>query len=317
VILGVAVLALACGSVRKDEPKDGDNVVLASAGTPTSPAQRDSIRAAHARTAHVIIVSIDGLRPDAIARFHATTLERLQREGRYALGARTIVPSTTIPSHASMLSGLGLLGHRVLWNDDARPHEPLSAPTVFSIAKRAELSTAAFFSKSKFTQLIPAAALDEEQAPTPARGLWAGDRTVGLASLYLSKASPNLLFVHLAEPDYAGHKYGWLSDSYGDAVRSADADLSRLLSRADTTFGAGRYTVIVTADHGGHGRTHGTARSDDVAIPWIAWGEGVERGAPLGEGIRTMDTAATALWLLGVDVPRSMSGRPVTKAFVK
>jgi hypothetical protein len=32
-------------------------------------------------------------------------------------------------------------------------------------------------------------------------------------------------------------------------------------------------------------------------------------------GVRTTDTAATALWLLGVTVPGDWSGHPVTQAF--
>ena len=41
-------------------------------------------------TRNVVLVSIDGLRPDAIARFDAPTLQRLIREGGSSLSARTI-----------------------------------------------------------------------------------------------------------------------------------------------------------------------------------------------------------------------------------
>src|SRR5262245_8758227 len=56
-------------------------------------------------TDHVVIVSIDGLRPDAIATYKAPTLERLMGEGSYTLHAATILPSKTLPSHTSMLTG--------------------------------------------------------------------------------------------------------------------------------------------------------------------------------------------------------------------
>ena len=46
-------------------------------------------------------------------------------------------------------------------------------------------------------------------------------RTVGDAVRYLKEAEPNLLFVHLGEPDYAGHRHGWMSRKYGAAVRAA------------------------------------------------------------------------------------------------
>src|SRR5688572_11070084 len=56
-------------------------------------------------TSHVIVMSIDGLRPDAIEKFGATTMQRLMKEGSYTLAARTIFPSKTLPSHTSMLTG--------------------------------------------------------------------------------------------------------------------------------------------------------------------------------------------------------------------
>jgi arylsulfatase A-like enzyme len=131
---------------------------------------------------------------------------------------------------------------------------------------------------------------------------------------HLAEASPNLVFIHLAEPDYAGHFFGWMGRSYARAVIEADRAVALLIERADARFGPGQYTVIVTADHGGHGRTHGTADPLDTTIPWIIWGEGVRGGIALAP-VRTTDTAATALWLLGVPLPAQWTGRPVAEAF--
>src|SRR6188768_2209425 len=50
-------------------------------------------------TRNVVVVSIDGLRPDAIEAAGASTLGRLMREGSYTLSASTIQPSKTLPSH--------------------------------------------------------------------------------------------------------------------------------------------------------------------------------------------------------------------------
>ena len=312
------VLVAASGCVHHSEAgRNNTEMNLAGAAvSPESRSARDSARTLRARTAHVIIVSIDGLRPDAIAKYHAATLERLSRDGRFALQARTIVPSTTMPSHASMLTGVNPSRHRVLWNDDDRTHAALRVPTIFGIAKHEGLSTAAFYSKSKFSQLIPRNAFDTAAAPSQSEGIWSGESTVTRAVEHLRGHAPGLLFVHLGEPDYAGHARGWMTDEYAGAVLSADAALGRLLAGADSTFGPSAYTVIVTSDHGGHARTHGTPSADDLLIPWVAWGAGVQPGAPLRGAIRTMDTAATALWLLGIDVPRDWSGRAVTSAFV-
>jgi arylsulfatase A-like enzyme len=274
-----------------------------------------------ARARSVVIVSVDGLRPDAIARFRPGVMQELMRGGRWSLDARTILPSKTLPSHTSMLTGVPPDRHGITWNDDAVVGRGLvPVPTVFAVARRHGLHTAAFFGKAKFRHLMVPGTLDYAQAPTGWWGRWSARRTAHDVRAYLERtaragAAPHLLFVHLGEPDYAGHAVGWMSWLYGRAVRTADEALAVVLAAADAAYGRGGYTLILTADHGGHRRTHGSADSLDVTIPWVAWGNGVATGPALGSGIRTMDTGATALWLLGVPVPPAWVGRPVAAAF--
>ena len=269
---------------------------------------------------HVVVISIDGLRPDAIQRFSATTMRRLMREGAYALTAQTILPSTTLPSHTSMLTGVDAGRHGITWNEervDDRGY--VDVPTVFALAKAHGFRTAAFFSKTKFHHLEAPNTIDYVRSP---RGgvfdaRWDATRTVNEVQRHLgSRASaPNLLFVHIGEPDYAGHLFGWMGRAYGNAVRAADRAVAELLAESERRFGRGNFTVILTADHGGHGRSHGSADGRDTTIPWIAWGKGVAKGVELPTGIRTMDTAATALWLLGVEPPAAWVGTAQIRAF--
>jgi|SRR5688572_5219024 len=267
-------------------------------------------------TDHVIVISIDGLRPDAIERFGAATLQRLMRHGSYSLAATTIVPSRTLPSHTSMLTGADLEQHGVTWNsEEMEVHGHVATPTIFAAAKQAGFHTAAFFSKEKFEHLAVPGTLDHVDVPNGWPGKRSADHTIDIAEHYLETHQPNLLFVHLGEPDFAGHFVGWMTPPYAWAVREADDELAELLQTADSVFGSGNYTVIVTSDHGGHGRDHGSADPRDVTIPWIAWGKGVVPGKVLDPGIRTMDTAATTLWLLGVALPDGSVGKPVAAAF--
>lgn len=114
--------------------------------------------------------------------------------------------------------------------------------------------------------------------------------------------------MHLTDPDRAGHRSGWMGTAYGRAVTAADAAVARLLAAADRAYGSGNYSVIVTADHGGHERDHGSDDPRDVLIPWIAWGRGVARGPLVGPPVRTMDTAASVLWLPGLPEPAGWMG---------
>jgi len=98
-------------------------------------------------------------------------------------------------------------------------------------------------------------------------------------------------------------------------VRESDRAIGRLLSAANAAYGEQGYTVIVTADHGGHDYNHGSDDPRDVTIPWIAWGQGVKAGELQGVSVRTMDTASTVLWLLGLEEPADWLGTPVLGAF--
>ncbi len=82
--------------------------------------------------------------------------------------------------------------------------------------------------------------------------------------------------------------------------------------------------IILTADHGSHDAlnkegkmvgTHGSPDSVDVKIPWVAWGKSVKKGFTITSPVVQYDTAATAIWLLGIPVPDSFWGRPATSAF--
>ena len=263
-------------------------------------------------TRHVILVSVDGLRPDAIEEFKAPTLQRLMREGVYTLNARTILPSKTLPSHTSMLSGLPPEGHGVTWNNVVTAHtDVVDVSTVFSVARSQGYRTAAFFSKPKFQPLQRPGTLDYSQAPGGWWGGWSASRTIGDASRYLESSRPNLLFVHLLEPDRAGHDHGWMSPAYGRAVREADAGIGQLIAVADRVLGAGEYALIVTADHGGHGRGHGSDDPRDVTIPWIAWGEGIDGDSMRPAQVQTFDTAPTVLSLLGIPTPGAWDGTSI------
>jgi len=152
--------------------------------------------------------------------------------------------------------------------------------------------------------------------PQPAKSKTVPARIVARhAAAYILHHKPNLCFIHFTDTDDAGHKYGWGSPQQLQAFADIDAALAEIL-KAITDAGILHDTVlIVTADHGGHRKTHGSKRPDDMLIPWVVWGKGVKPGYAITDPVVTFDTAATALWLLDVPCPDSFDGRPVAAAF--
>ena len=150
---------------------------------------------------HVVVVSIDGLRPDAIRAYGAATMQRLMREGSYTLSGRTIDPSKTLPSHTSMVTGQLPERHGVVWNTVATAKTAsIEVPNMFGLARAQGYTTAAFFSKPKFQPLQVEGTLDYSQAPGGLFGGWSSKRTVNDVAKYLATARPHLLFVHLTDP---------------------------------------------------------------------------------------------------------------------
>ena len=68
------------------------------------------------------------------------------------------------------------------------------------------------------------------------------------------------------------------------------------------------YTVIVTADHGGHDRTHGTEMPEDMTVPVFLCGPDFAPGHEL-ESYHITDLAPTIVKLLGADRPREWEGK--------
>jgi arylsulfatase A-like enzyme len=256
----------------------------------------------------VIIISIDGLRPDAIELAPMPNLMALMEISAYSLTAQTIFPSATLPSHASMLTGLCPKTHGVDWNDYLPQRGIAQGIDLFDIAQEAGLQTIMVAGKDKLQQVTAASSLDIF--------VWVNDRDKVVMETLLGNFPMDfdLLFIHLATTDDMGHVHGWLSPEQLSVVYRADEALGALLTALDERGLRDETLLIITADHGGHEKKHGSSLPVDMTIPWIASGPGVEP-KQLQTPVHTMDTAATAAYALGLTLPAEWDGAPILEAF--
>lgn len=68
------------------------------------------------------------------------------------------------------------------------------------------------------------------------------------------------------------------------------------------------FTVMVTADHGGHDRTHGTDSPKDMTIPFIIKGKDFKPGEKL-ENVSIKDIAPTVAKLLDIAPDQAWEGK--------
>jgi len=285
---------------------------------------------AQSRVDHVIVVSIDGAKPSVVHESEVPTLKKLAAEGAVTWDASTIFPSTTLPSHTSMLCGVGPDKHQILWNSYMPIRGIVKSPTMFTILRQTEPTaiTALFAGKIKFRHLWQKDSLDlfdfggpqTTDAPTaPSAELESDIKPSQLvakqAAEWLKTTKPRLAFIHFPDVDRAGHASGWGSPEQKEALKVTDQALYQIRRAIEDSGLAPNTVLIVTADHGGHDKTHGDNIPDDMLIPWVAWGKGVKKNFTITAPVTTYDTAATALWLLDVPLPAEFDGKPVTSAF--
>jgi len=274
---------------------------------------------------HVFIVSIDQGAPAGIHASEMPVLKKMAAEGARTWEAYTIVPSSTLQAHVSMATGVGIQKHQIVWNDDksaASKSGALGVPTIFALAKERGLKTALIVGKAKILETLNLpGSLDAAVCVESGLSL----ETARVAAEKIVALKPNLCLIHLSEPDPVGHEFGMFSPEKKKAFADADAALQILRDAVKEAGLEEKSLFIVTADHGGHDREpgdekpplgrHGWPIKEDVEIPWIAWGKGARAGTVITAPVVIYDTAATALWVLGVELPEHFWGRPVVSAF--
>lgn len=260
------------------------------------------------RPARVLILSIDGFVPETIELTPMRNLQALMSTGAYSLVAQTTFPSSTLPAHASMLTGLCPDKHGVNWNSYIPSRGYANGTDIFDLVHTAGLRTVMIVGKEKIRQVTEPESIDVFE--------YINDRDTVIAArvVELIPQDFGLMFIHFPTPDGMGDVYGWLSPEQYSVLFRADEALQTILNALESAGMRDDTLIIVTADHGGHDNTHGTRRLEDMTIPWVIAGPGV-RHVVLSTNVNTTDTAATVAWALGLPIQPDWDGRPVLEAF--
>ncbi|MEP7292363.1 MAG: alkaline phosphatase family protein [Chloroflexota bacterium] len=256
--------------------------------------------------ARVILISLDGTRPDAIQQANAPVLQGLAAGGAVDWHATTVDPSVTLPAHTSMLTGLSVAEHGVTYNSTPLNCPPIVPLTFLAVAADNQLSAAIVAGKEKFCIFNQRLTVNYTFAT-------AGDSSVVDRVIQLLPTT-QVIFAHFPNPDMFGHATGWMSPTYIAELHNTDTQVGRIITTLTNLNLLSQTLVIITADHGGHDFGHGTTMPEDMTIPWIAYGAGIKPGTVL-TGIRNADSAATILWALGLPEPNSQASRPIIEAF--
>lgn len=256
----------------------------------------------------VLIISYDGMRPDAIPLAPMPNLMNLAANGAFSYtSAETIDYPATSPSHASMLSGLCMDKTGVIYDRYFKYMGYSKGVDIFDLAHAAGMKTVMIVGKDKLRQMA-------EPETTDVFEVRYGEPAISEEAVVQINEGFDVMFVHFAGPDLRGHKYQWMSGEYMKVLRQGDEALGLILDALQANNLMDSTLIIVTADHGGHDKNHIGILIEDFRIPWIAYGPGVVPGE-LTFMISTTDTAVTAAYALGLPLQPDWDGIPVYAAF--
>lgn len=252
-----------------------------------------------------LLVIVDGMRPDALVKTEAAQayLER----SVCTMNARTVMPSVTLPCHMSLFHSVEPSRHGTTTNTYMPQVRPVKGicETLFAAKK----NCAFFYNWEEIRDLSRPNSLAFSYFCKGRRiGYEKANNIITDAAIdYLTKEDMDFTFLYLGYTDMAGHDHGWMSDEYMAAMENSWNNISKLTDALSDD-----YTVIVTADHGGHDRTHGSDMNEDMTIPVVVRFKGEKAELDLSE-VSILDIAPTVAALLGVAPDEEWEGKSLVK----
>ncbi|MCB9294665.1 MAG: alkaline phosphatase family protein [Lewinellaceae bacterium] len=216
----------------------------------------------------VLIIGIDGCRPDAMMAAEAPHLQGLLQHAVYSLDALTHAPTWSATGWSSMLTGTWEDKHGALENSFANANY-IDYPHFFDRVEafHPEWETYSVCHWAPINDRIVNACDGKFNVTTDAA---VRDKAVQL----LINENPTALFLHLDDVDHAGHQYGFSPEvpEYLQSIAATDEYVGDILQalRLRPNYGQENWLILASTDHGGTPAGHGGSSLEERNIFVIA-----------------------------------------------
>ena len=256
----------------------------------------------------VLLIGVDGLRPDALLQAATPHLDALISDGAYSFEARTGTHTITGPGWSNVLTGVWEDKHGVKSNGikdntfDGANYQKY--PTFLTRIEdhKPSLHTSIIASLDWITKSITSKADAKIYHPFDDEG----DRRVAEAAAYLLEhRNMDFMFAYFLGVDIAGHNYGFDPNlpEYLSEIETVDHYVGMLMGalKKRPAYSEERWLTIFTSDHGGKGKHHDGVGEEAQKVPLIMHGPAVEKGEILPVPTQ-VDIAPTILHHFGVPI---------------
>ena len=158
----------------------------------------------------VILISVDGMRPDGFLNCGNPYIHTLMQESMHCLQSRTVFPSVTLPCHMSMFHSVPPQRHGVLSNTYTPQVRPVSG--LFDQAKMAGKTTAMFYGWEQLRDLGRPGSMTYSEF-VRCNIMNDVDSVLTRKALdCIAEHHPDFVFLYLVDTDEQGHDTGWMSE---------------------------------------------------------------------------------------------------------
>ena len=210
----------------------------------------------------VLMISIDGLRPDAVLQadqhgLRIPVLRDLLKQGSYAQAVVNVNPTVTNPNHTTLVTGVlprehGVYNNRPFAASAKLPpayslYSQIKAPTLWGAAKAAGLTTASIF--------WPVTAGAKDIDVNLAGGSSDDDQKIEADAITLiEEKRPALLTIHFVSLDHVEHQSGPFSAEANATLERLDTIVGHIIAEERKVYSDA--VVAVVSDHGFSSLSH-------------------------------------------------------------
>ena len=252
----------------------------------------------------VFLALIDGMRPDSLTACNHPFFQELKKTSLCSMNMRSVMPSVTLPCHMSLFHSVCAERHGILTNTYVPQVRPVNG--ICEHLAAFGKSCAFFYTWEPLKDLSRPQSL--ARANYYSGKLYSFEKADALVTddaerMFQAGDTPDFIFFYQCNVDEVGHKYGWMSEEYIASVKGALDNVQRIVKQLPE-----EYRVIVTADHGGHSRSHGTDMPEDMTTPFFLCHNTIEKGEISGTP-SILDIAPTVAACLGLDPDPDWEGK--------